>query len=165
MPLSTDVTLPPTVKPLFPDRCVVCEETTDASLRIAHWGLATPWALAFPIFSLFGWKSLRVPVCRNCQGRFRFQRWGRALLGLVIAGLIYAIARPYVEPMPKLGQRLTLLVVLGLGMLPYFLGEIFYPRAFDLTIHPGGIDYEFASEAYANEFRTLNTEHVVQEEV
>lgn len=158
MPLSNDVRLPKSVKPVYPDRCVRC-------------GLPRPESFVRITTHSIGWwtvvlmhmgKSFRatVPACRPCARRIRWQRWSR--LAIFLACMVPAIPLAmyflgsYRGPFRKvLGVGATILL-----LSPYFLWEAFYAPVVNLTAYADEVDYEFTDREYAEEFAALNNGRV-----
>lgn len=159
MPLATEVTLPKGVKPVFPDKCIVCHAKPDSSTKIAQ--NSQNWILAFflPIMLLFGWSRVELPICQKCKGTFRLQRWGRQLLGAVLIFVAIWLIMPHFKGWQPLVRKIAVAGLALLGLSPFILAEVFWPRVFDTTAQGDKVDYEFASEEYALEFFRLNVEH------
>jgi hypothetical protein len=154
MPLSNDVNLPKTRRPVFPDRCVACGaagpgDTIRVGTNAIGW-----WTLAF-------WVPGRrfavdVPACPPCARHLRRQRLLRLVVGgaVAVAGAVVAVAllQWYRGPMRRwLAMGITLVC-----MLPYILWETFSPPPFGLTAFAETVDYEFRDAGYAAEFAALN---------
>jgi hypothetical protein len=154
MPLSTDIRLPKTSKPIFPDRCVACGVPgPGGSLRIGTNAIGW-WTIAFWTFGRRF--SVDVPACETCRRRMLWQRWLRRIVcGIFIAagsGLaIHLLGSPRgpLKRWPAMGVALACL-------LPYFAWETLSPRPIDLTAHSDTVDYELRDEEYADEFLALN---------
>jgi hypothetical protein len=154
MPLSTDVNLPRDAEPLWPDRCVCCG-------RPAPGATARLWTLSIGWWSLLPWHfgtlySVRIPACPACGKRLRMMRlvkwifsWAIAFAGVLIGMWLIG---SYRGPMRK---WLVILITL-ICMSPFFLWEIFFPPAFDITCFSKTADFEFRDPDYADEFESLN---------
>ena len=76
---------------------------------------------------------------------------------MVLALLILFIIKPIVTPLVAPAfQRWSLLISLLICLSPYFLWEVFFPPAIELTAYTDSVDYEFRDEAYAMKFAELN---------
>lgn len=154
MPLSTDITVPKTVTPIFPDRCVACgmpdpgatlHVSTNAIgwWTIAHWGFGRRF-------------SVDVPACEECRRWMIRQRWvRRSICGIfLIIGFgvaIYALGSFH----GAIKRWLAMGIVLACT-IPWFVWEAFFPRPIDLTAYADSVQYEFRDEDYADEFLELN---------
>lgn len=70
----------------------------------------------------------------SCGLRFRAQRWGRALVPLLVALLVLVFIWPLLDRNQFLEFRKW--IIMGsilLGSAPYFLWEVFFPPAIDIT--------------------------------
>src|SRR5439155_11209867 len=154
MALSTDVNLPKTQQPVFPDRCVACgQEQPGNTMRVCTnaigWWTITLWWFG-PRF------CVDVPACDGCRHTMRQQRWIRHVItwGLGIIGVVVAVSllQWYRGPFKRwlaLGVALTC-------MSPWFLWETVFPPVVDLTAYADTVDYEFQNADYAREFAALN---------
>ena len=155
MPESVDVRLPRNHEPIFPDRCVVCDERSPSSqttitTRSVGWWTVVFWA--------FGQATVvRAPACSQCGWRLHFGRW----VDLVVLIATTLLAFFYVWPMlddvvapefRRIAQMGTAIVCL----IPAGLYRVFHAHAFDVTAYAKSIDYEFASPDYARDFEQLN---------
>lgn len=165
MPLSKDVTLPRSVIPRFPDKCIVCHCKPDSTTKIAH--NSSNWFLAFfiPLLMLFGWSRVEIPICQKCKPRFRLQRWGRELIswGLIIVAVL--LIMPYFSGWSGLAKKIVVGALALLAVSPSIIAEVIWPRIFDTTAQNDTMDYEFASEEYAAEFHAINQLHIIESEV
>lgn len=159
---STDVTLPRDYRPVFPDKCIVCHNSPDSTIGIAR-NAQNPFVVFFvPILMLFGWSRVEIPICKRCKFRFRLQRWGRELTGWLLMLVACSFIWPYFRTWPSLTRKIVVAALVIVVVSPHFLIEVFWPRIFDTTADSDSIDYEFASEEYADEFAVLNIEHVLK---
>jgi hypothetical protein len=165
MPVSTDVTLPKDYTPAWPDRCIVCHNRPDSTIRIAHNAQNPILAFFLPILLLFGWSRVEIPICRACKPRFRFQRWGRELLFVGLALVATWFLMPYLSTWPRLTRKIVGVALVLLALSPYLLSEIIWPRIFDTTARADSVDYEFAYPEYAAEFHALNQSSVLRSDV
>ena len=154
MPLSTDVNLPKSHAPVFPDRCVACGVgSPDDSIRVATRAIGW-WTVAF-------WHpgrrfTAQVPACTPCRRRMQRQKWLRLGIGGLFGAVGVGVAVWLLH-----GQRVPFRQWLALGialacMLPYLLWEVCFPRPIDLTAYSETVDYEFRDAGYAEEFAALN---------
>jgi hypothetical protein len=159
---STDVTLPKSVRPIFPDRCVGCG-VPDPGYLLRLGALEGGWRL------LAGWVFgarflVDVPVCTVCGPQIvRQRRLRRFVCGMcVIAGVSLAV---YVlgNILIRIKRWLAMGIVLAC-MIPWFLYETYWPRPIQLRAFPDSIDYQFRDEEYAEEFRSLNGDDDVENE-
>jgi hypothetical protein len=91
MALNTDIGLPKTLKPIFPDRCVACGvPNPDSSLRIGTNAIGW-WTIAFWTFGRRF--TVDVPACETCRWQMIRQRWLRRIVSgiFIFAGLSLAI--------------------------------------------------------------------------
>jgi hypothetical protein len=155
MPLSTDIRLPKSQTPVFPDACVVCSAEhpnhtvkigTDA---IGWWTIATLW---------FGPRfSVRVPACKSCAVRLQLRRWSAFLLTGVLAYLVLVHLGPLITPHVPAGLRKWALVAaVIICLLPLLLWEALFPPSMELTAYTDEVDYEFRDAGYALQFMMLN---------
>jgi hypothetical protein len=150
MPLSVDVELSRSQRPVFPDRCVGCGRTQPgATVRVGTGRLAS-------LTGGNGRFSTDAPACPVCRSRIRRQRVLRSVVGGVfgLAGLAAAIAVLGSERFA--GRRWVALAIVGIFLLPWLLWEVFSPRRFDVTVAEDTVCYEFRDAAYAREFAALN---------
>lgn len=156
MTLSTDITLPKSRKPAFPDKCIVCHAKPDSIIRIAQNSQNVILAFFLPILMLFGWSRVEVPICRSCKPRFRIQRWGREIVCWTLVIVLVWRFMPHFKDWSGLARKLAVGGLVLLGLSPYIFAEVFWPRIFDTTARGDQVDYEFASPEYAAEFEALN---------
>jgi hypothetical protein len=154
--MSTDITLPKSRKALFPDKCIVCHAKPDSSIKIAQNSQNPILAFFLPILMLFGWSRVEVPICTSCKLRFRFQRWGREIICWTLAIVLILWLMPKFADWSSLTRKLAVGGLALIGLAPYILGEVFWPRIFNTTAQGDSVDYEFASSEYAAEFESLN---------
>lgn len=164
MPLTTDVTLPRGYKPVFPRRCVMCGCEPNSTISVAYNGTSLFWIILLPIVFLLRWRRLSIPICKSCKPKFFWQRVGRFVGGLAIAGLAAAIVYPFVDEWSRPSKRLALAVAMTVALVPYLLVLVLHPPCFDLTASGGEVEYEFASADYAEDFVALNKSHVLSSE-
>jgi hypothetical protein len=165
MALATEITLPAGVEPQFPPLCVVCNQTPDAKIKIAHNSQNPLLSFFVPILFLFGWSTVTVPICRGCKPRFRFQRWGRQLITIVLVFAAIWLIYPQFKGWSPFARKVVVGLLAILAIMPYILFEVFWPKFFDTTAGKSSIDYEFADSDYAVAFHRLNAEHVLKSDV
>lgn len=162
MPLSTDIRLPKSVKPVFPPRCVYSGDANpDSEVVVLANSQNALFSFLAPILLLFGWRRVRAPIARRYRGRFYLQSVGRDLLTVALVILAVFVFMPMVGS----GTPFRKLKVAGLvlaALSPWILFEVFFPRRFDVTARGEWIDYEFSSVEYADEFAALNEAHVIK---
>jgi hypothetical protein len=154
MAVSTDVNLPRSHTPVFPDRCVACGArspgaTYRAGTNAIGWRTLAFWSFGERV-------TVEVPACEACRGRMRRQRWVQLVVNaaFVVAGVVIAgsLLKWYKGP---LKQWLMLGIAL-ICLLPVVLWETFFPRPIDMTAFSHSVDYEFRDPAYAEEFASMN---------
>lgn len=156
MPLSTDVNLPRSHAPVFPDRCVRCESETEGK-TVVLWTHTIGWWTW--LMFMFGWAfKVRVPACSRCGWMIRFQRIGSLAATLVLAGVFLFLVWPHVDDF--VARPIRKWVAVGMMMLcasPWLLWEAFFPPAIDITAFSKSVDYEFKNPGDAYEFAELNS--------
>lgn len=157
MGLSTDVTLAKSIRPLFPDKCIVCHAKPDSTIRIVQNSQNPILSFFLPILMLFGWSTVEIPICKSCKFRFRIQRWGRNVVCMLLVILLIWLLMPYFSSWPRGVKRLVVCALALLGLTPYIFAEVLWPRIFDTTARKDEVDYEFSSPEYAAEFAELNS--------
>jgi hypothetical protein len=152
--MSTDVNLPKSVLPTFPDRCVACgvehpEDSYRVGTNAIGWWTLASWS--------FGQRfSVEVPSCGPCRAGMQRQRWARLAVNMACAivgvGVGFSVLRWYAGPLKKWLVMAVALVCL----LPVVLWETLFPRPLDMTAFSETVDYEFRDATYAQEFAKLN---------
>jgi hypothetical protein len=144
--------LPRNVRPVFPDRCIVCGRAPAATstLLISRDGLhgAALWS---------GWHSVRVPCCRWCGWKLQAWRLWSIVRTLAIAGGALAFGIFYL--LPRYEGWVCGLTVLGLcivGFAAVFVWNRSFPPAFNVDPHDWHVEYEFRDEGLFREFVALN---------
>lgn len=155
MPLSTDVNLPRDHKAIFPNRCVHCGEDNEGK-TIRLWTHTIGW-WTWVLFAFGRGFKVDVPACAGCAWRIRLYRMG----GLAIAMGITLIFLFFIWPQFRevFGRGYRNYVAMGMILIcltPYFVWEIVFPPAIDITAYSKNVDYEFRDEDYAYEFAELN---------
>lgn len=160
MPLSTDIRLPKTWRPVFPDRCVACgRESPGGSVRVAT------YAIGWWTYLLWGFGprfAVDVPACDDCRRRLIRQRRLRLAVCVVLAAVGISIASALLGSLRGLANRWAAMGIALLCLGPWFAWEIFFPRPIDLTAHADSVDYEFRDADYARDFACLNA--IVEED-
>jgi hypothetical protein len=156
MPTSFDVSLPRTVKPVFPDRCPCGGGPTNGkAVRLSFVGYnRTPslvdYALDINTASNNSIDYATVPASEGCARRLRrYHFWIKVFkFGTWIPLLAAAIllnAPTFVIVIATLG-----------GLIGPVVWELFNPPAVGATPEEKSINWEFADRAYAEEFARLN---------
>jgi hypothetical protein len=156
MPLSTDITLPAEIEPIYPDRCVVCDGETTNRIRISVGTQSPLLSFLVPIMSLFGWKKIAFPTCKNCTGKFYRQRWIRTAICWTIIAVVVYFCMPYFKGVDRTATKLALIAIALAAIVPNIIFELCFPRWFDVTESKHTTCYEFRSEDYATDFYALN---------
>ena len=141
MTLSTDITLPANIQPVFPSRCVVCGEESSDTAKISADAQGFIVSFFVPLMSLLGRKKIEFPICPECKPRFFRQRWIRSLICWSIIIVVVFVALPYFQGW---NRSVTKLAVLGIGIaavVPQLIFEVFFPRWFDITASKETVDY------------------------
>ncbi|MBX3409821.1 MAG: hypothetical protein KF859_08035 [Phycisphaeraceae bacterium] len=156
MGFSTDIVLPASVAPVWPDACVRCGvprpgDHIDLSVSKDHPLLPFPLATG---------RVERAPVCNHCAGPLRFERPARFWLcaaGLT-AGLMlgYWLASGGAVSFRRATKWMPIVCGLG-GALPGVIYNIFFPIAIEAELKGDTVCYEFARADIAAEFKRLNT--------
>jgi len=84
------------------------------------------------------------------------QRWSREIISWTAVVIAVFVLLPYFLHWPRIGQLLAVGLLVLIVLSPYIFFEMYWPRIFDASTSEDGIDYEFASVEYANEFQQLN---------
>lgn len=160
MPLATEVTLPKSHTPAWPDKCIVCHAKPDSRAKITQNAQNPFLAFLLPFMLLFGWSRVEFPICRKCKPRFLLQRWGCELIcwTVIIAAIFWLM--PYFKDWSSFTRKVAICACLLVIILPNIIAEVIWPRIFDTTVKGDEIDYEFSSEDYAAEFQALNLRHI-----
>src|SRR5437867_10864857 len=115
MALSTDINLPKSRVPVFPDRCVACGQSQPGTtIRICTNAIGW-WTFAF---WMFGWRfCVDVPACVSCRARMLSQKWlsriltwGLAFIGVALAGYLLAAYQGPFKRWLALGIALTFML-------------------------------------------------------
>jgi hypothetical protein len=165
MPLSSDVRLARVYRPKFPHRCVHCDRLgPDASVRIYHNSQNPLVLILLPVLYAFGWSHVDAPICKTCKPKFQMQRVLRtvALMALIFAALV--LFGPLLAGWSSWARRLLGIGMLLIATIPVALYEVLRPRRFATSTIGDSIDYQFASPAYAAEFKAMNESRSVRRE-
>lgn len=156
MPLSTDIRLPKLQEPIFPDKCVVCHaESPGNTVKVSNssfswWTLLIWW---------YGHRhSVRVPACRVCAFQLQVRRWGAYFVAIALTLVVVFFVSPWLTPIVvKPLRRWVLMIAVLICLLPFFIWEILFPPAFEITANKDSVDFEFRDENYADQFLELNS--------
>lgn len=154
---STDVSLPKSKKPVFPDECVVCgAESPKNKVKVGTNSIGWWTVLTWFHGSRF---SVRIPACKSCAIRLQLRRWGALAVFMILSVLVLFVIAPLISPhVAGPMRRWVLMIGLLLCLSPFFVWEFLFPPAFDMTAYSKTVDYEFKNEDYALKFETLNEE-------
>lgn len=164
MPFATDVRLPRSQRPRFPDRCCVCLRPRPGDvLPVARRGgffwldLLMPWVI-------LARKPVRceVPVCATCRvDAIRYRRIQGAVLGVAVV-VALLLVKPWVDSFgwSRGTRRYATIGIAIVAIAPILVWLAVRPRAVDLTVSAEWVEYEFADAEYAEDFRALNAEVV-----
>ena len=153
MPMSTDISLPKSVEPIFPDRCVACGcDDPDDFYRVGTNAIGW-WTLAF--WSFGPRFSAKVPACEQCCRKMVRQRWVRLAICLLFVLIGVGVAITVLGSLRGFKRWLGMGVAL-LCMLPWIAFETIFPPVIDLTATATTVNYEFRDADYAEEFLALN---------
>ena len=154
MPLSTDISLPRSHTPIFPDRCVACGfPQPDHFIRVGTntigWWTIALWIPGTRYSRLSsGLRKLSAadePAAVGQNGWFRIF----VVVGVAVAAYLLGSLRGPLKRWLALGIAL-------LCMVPWFAWELVYPRPVDLTAYSSTVTFEFRDEDYADDFASLN---------
>lgn len=165
MPLSIDITLPRAFEAVFPEKCIICHGPPDSKIGISTTSGSAFASFFLPFLSLIGRTKTAVPICKGCRLRFRFQRWGRkiACLAFIVIALFFIM--PLFDGWTRLPKKAAVLGLCLATLVPWFAFEVFWPRVIETTVDGDELQYEFASEEYAQEFQYLNQELVLESDL
>ena len=143
--------MPLDVRPVFPHRCIRCgaEPTTTyrATTRAIGW-----WSA---LFASGPRHEVDVPACKPCAGKLRWHAHVRLAITIALIGLGVWIGFQIFDDAS--GWRRWAVGGIALATaVPYILWCVVKPPVFDMTAYSESVDYEFADEAYADEFLALN---------
>ena len=155
MAQSTDVNLPRSHTPLFPDRCVRCKVASPRShVRLITgtlgWWTVFIWWLDKPFVT-------KAPACPSCARKLHGLRFLSLFATVVAAVIALWFVWPYFKDSVPDGVRKWAMMGLALiCCLPQILYEVFYAMPFDVTAYSDSVDYEFTSKDYAVDFAMTN---------
>ncbi len=152
---STDINLPRSHVPRFPNRCVVCghhEPNSHVRLMTGTLGWWT-W--------LFWWWGkpfiAKAPACNLCAWKLHGLRFISLAVTIAIALAAFWLIWPHFKEAVPRGMRSWAMMGLGLVcLLPQIIFEVFFAKPFDVTAFAESVDYEFTSTSYAIDFATMN---------
>lgn len=152
---STDVNLPRHHKPLFPDRCVVCQaEEPDGTVRLitgtVGWWTWLLWMLGKPLI-------VKAPACRWCAWKLHGLRFVSLAATCFACWLVLWFFWPQVQHLVPEGlHRFAKIGLFILTVLPQCMFEVWYAPPFCVTAFKSSVDYEFTSHVYAVDFAVRN---------
>jgi hypothetical protein len=159
MPMSTDVTLPCDVAPVFPDCCCVCAAPRPGSSLEVKGRRSSAFEILMPWLWFFGPRvRFTVPVCAGCRPQALSSRRWRTLIFIGWLAVAIPVVMPWIKSfgLPRgLAKPLGVLAVLA-TTAPLVAWWTLRPPAIDLTVHKGTVDFEFASRDYALRFLAAN---------
>jgi hypothetical protein len=157
MGMSTEVSLPKSTVPLWPDRCVRCGRSQPGETH----QLAV---LVDICFGLFPWRSgitVPVPACGPCWRRLARNRVFRYVLFfapmVLTPVLLYVLVHTNVLTGRLWSNGQMPAVGLVVGALPGLIYNVFFPMRLDASLGKTFIKYEFADARAAEEFKALNS--------
>ena len=155
MATSTDVNLPRTCTPQFPDRCVVCGcQNPNSHVRLLTGSIGW-WTVVFWTWGKFF--IAKAPSCFGCAWMLHGLRFISLLMTLTTISIAIWFIWPHIkESVPPGIHKPAILVLALLCLLPKVIFEVFFPMPFDMTVFADSVDYEFKSKDYAVEFAVLN---------
>ena len=156
MPLATQVKLPRTLRPTFPDRCVVSGLSSpgeSVQFKVDSLSVSSTYAA-----SQDGAVSvIDVPVRAAYKSKLRRQRKIRFALYAVYGIVGATIAMNVGGWLERDLSRLQIMLAIVVGLSPVFVLQLMYPPAFAVAATGNSIEYDFRSAEYAREFEALNT--------
>ena len=153
MPFNTDVNLPKSYTPLFPDRCVICgKESPGDTYRVTTRAIGSGAAMttAGPKF------SVEAPACRGCRDQMRRRVWRRIAENVVFLLIGLGVGVRVISGSHTAFANVILFAICLLCLVPLVAWRTFHPLPFDITAFSDTVDYEFRDRAYAEEFAELN---------
>jgi len=166
MGLSTDISMPRDVEPVFPPMCARC--LSDRPGLVTFYGSRFSWGQVWFVWLWLLRKRVRceVPICDDCRPAVKRRRGLELLLLVGVTASVVVTIHPWLDQL-DLGRQWNKLIVLAsvvVGLLPYLIWSVFRPPVFDLTVKEDLVEYEFANEAYAQRFFDANEDQVVARE-
>lgn len=161
MRISTGIRLRRGAKAIFPNRCIYSgSPDPDATAWVIANAQNPIFSFFTPLFLLFGWTKVAVPITRAYKLRFYVQNYGRDTLTIIFVFILIWQIMPLIDKDDPL-RKIKALVACLVALSPLVLYEVFAPRKFDITSTHNHINYEFASEDYAQEFAELNRNDLI----
>lgn len=158
MTISSEVNLPRSHVPRFPDRCVACGCSGPGSLtrisagKIGGWGTWLFWWLQRPFI-------VRAPACNWCGWKLHRLRLLSSLITISIAVVALWYLWPYLgQHVPRALRPVAGTALVALFLMPLWVLEALFASPFNATVHPESVDYEFTAKDYALEFVMLNSD-------
>jgi hypothetical protein len=156
MPVSTDILLPLSHTPSWPDECIRCGTPRPGAhflLSINKEHPVLPWARRTG-------RAEPVPVCAFCVRPLTFNRTLRYALfyGGLVAGVAvgFTLAHTGVVSFTRATKWMSIICGI-LGAAPGLIYNIFFPMTIDAEMKNDTIRYEFANSRNAADFARLNT--------
>ncbi len=155
MPSSTDIRLPRSHVPVFPDRCVFCgQDQPDAT--------ATLFADVFDASTLLlhpgPMHIVQVPACSWCAPRLHRQQlfsWLLIVTTMIAVGIV-------LWPLFKMVHHIIFMYLVAAAsvvcLLPWAVWQVFFPPRFDVLAYSDSVVYQFLDAEYAAEFAALNNQ-------
>lgn len=154
--MTWEFRLPRDVRPVWPDRCVRCEERSpDAPIRL-RWSRWRTWGHSGKPY------EVSVPACFFCAPAIRHERFINTLLlwgGAAAGGGAVLLIDATTSGIPNQWHKWAFLGGVGLGAALGAVWPIFFrPPPVDIDINKKTVDFTFRSREYAKTFRLLNPE-------
>lgn len=152
---STDINLPRTYSPRFPDRCVVCGcQSPNSHVRLITgsigWWTWLFWWWGKPFIA-------KAPSCAGCAWKLHGLRFISLAVTIVITVAAFWLIWPHFKEAVPRGIRKWAMMGLALVcLLPQIIFEVLFAKPFDITAYAESVDYEFTSKDYAVDFAMLN---------
>jgi len=159
MPLSNDVKLRRTKKPVFPDTCIACGQAHPGH-SLEYSGRASSWVHLFLWWYPGSKHTVAVPACPPCASVLRRNRILRGLLSWAAIAVSVAVVIYFFPPKRGPLRKWIFLGSVVLGYLPMMAWSLFHPPPFDMTIDEDAVTYEFKDELYAHGFAAANNAEV-----
>ena len=155
MPLSTDVKLPRTQLPIFPDKCVVSGESNPGETSQFKVD-SLSWSSTHAASKDGAVSVIDVPVMNVYQRKLRWQKKLQLLLYIVYGTVAAVVAMNVDDWLGRDLSRLQTLIAVVVGVIPILVLQVSFPPAFAVRASGDKIVYEFKSAEYAKEFEALN---------
>ena len=152
---STDINLPRSHVPSFPDECVVCEQDHPGGHVRVIAGTLGWWTY------LLGWLGtpfvVKAPACRNCAWKLQAQRVASVLITIIVGlAVLFWIWPNIKDSIPPSVHRWAFGGICVLCLLPMLWLQVCYPPPFSIMAYSNSVDYQFRSMRYALEFVAWN---------